>query len=150
MTASVIFAGLTRKLDYIKSLGVTAVWLLPFYPSPLKDDGYDIAHYEGVHPAYGTLRDFRAFLGRGARARTCASSPSSSSITRPISIRGSRRRARRSRGSANRDFYVWSDTDERTRAHGSSSSDTERSNWTWDPVARASTTGTASFTINRI
>ena len=56
------FGGLTEKLDYIQSLGVTAIWLLPFYPSPLRDDGYDIAHYEGVHPSYGTPEDFRRFL----------------------------------------------------------------------------------------
>ena len=63
------FRGLTEKLGYIKSLGVSCVWLLPFYPSPLRDDGYDIAHYEGVHPSYGTLKDFRTFLRDGARAR---------------------------------------------------------------------------------
>src|SRR6266496_3243662 len=56
------FPGLTAKLDYIQRLGVNCIWLLPFYPSPLKDDGYDIAHYEGVHPAYGTLKDFKTFL----------------------------------------------------------------------------------------
>ena len=56
------FAGLPQKLDYIQSLGVSAIWLQPFYPSPLRDDGYDIAHYEGVHPSYGTRRDFRTFL----------------------------------------------------------------------------------------
>ena len=56
------FAGLTEKLDYIQALGVSAIWLQPFYPSPLRDDGYDIAHYQGVNPSYGTRRDFRTFL----------------------------------------------------------------------------------------
>ena len=68
------FAGLTQKLDYIKSLNVSCIWLLPFYPSPLRDDGYDIAHYEGVHPSYGIRRDFRTFLDeaheRGIRVVT--------------------------------------------------------------------------------
>ena len=63
------FAGLTERLDYLKDLGVSCLWLLPFYPSPLRDDGYDIAHYQGVNPSYGTLRDFRTFL-RAARAGT--------------------------------------------------------------------------------
>src|SRR5512144_2259113 len=61
------FRGLTRKLDYIKDLGMTALWLLPFYPSPLKDDGYDIADYCGVHPMYGTLADFKTFLREAHR-----------------------------------------------------------------------------------
>jgi maltose alpha-D-glucosyltransferase/alpha-amylase len=56
------FLGLIRKLDYLQTLGVTCLWLLPFYPSPLKDDGYDIADYQNVHPAYGTLKDFRRFV----------------------------------------------------------------------------------------
>jgi len=68
------FNGLTSKLDYLQDLGVTALWLLPFYPSPLKDDGYDIANYTNVHPSYGTLRDFKNFLaeahGRGLRVIT--------------------------------------------------------------------------------
>ncbi len=69
------FEGLAQKLDYLQDLGVTALWLLPFYPSPLKDDGYDIADYNDMHPSYGTLHDFREFL-REAHAAGCASSPS--------------------------------------------------------------------------
>src|SRR5512144_2419027 len=61
------FRGLTEKLDYLQNLGITCIWLLPFYPSPLRDDGYDIARYEGVHPSYGTLRDFRHFLREAHR-----------------------------------------------------------------------------------
>jgi len=68
------FRGLAEKLDYIRDLGVTAIWLLPFYPSPLRDDGYDIADYKNVHPSYGTLRDFKHFL-REAHARGCWSLP---------------------------------------------------------------------------
>ena len=68
-TAWAIFRGLTEKLDYLQDLGVTAIWLLPFCPSPWKDDGYDISDYTGVHPAYGTLRDFKIFLKEAHRAR---------------------------------------------------------------------------------
>src|SRR5260221_14791005 len=102
------FAGLTQKLDYIKDLGVTAIWLLPFYPSPLKDDGYDIPDYCDVHPMYGTLGDFKVFLGaapqRGLRV-----------ITELVLNHTSDQhpwfqRARRAKpGSHWRDFYVWSE-----------------------------------------
>ena len=68
------FAGLTQKLDYLQDLGVTALWLLPFYPSPLRDDGYDIADYTDVNPSYGTLRDFQSFSARRTAA-ACGSSP---------------------------------------------------------------------------
>ena len=94
-TASATFPGLTQKLDYLQGLGVTCLWLLPFYPVAAADDGYDIADYESVHPSYGTLDDFKTFVARGARAAASGSSPSSSSTTPPISIRGSRRRGRR-------------------------------------------------------
>ena len=128
------FPGLTRKLDYVKSLGVTAIWILPFYPSPLKDDGYDIANYRGVHPAYGTLREFRAFLD-AAHARDLRV------ITELVINHTSdqhpwfdaARRARR--GSKKRDFYVWSDTEKRYEEVRVIFSDTEKSNWSWDPVA---------------
>ena len=78
-----------RRLDYLQDLGVTTLWLLPFYPSPGKDDGYDIADYRRINPDFGTMRDFRRFMTRGAAARSCASSPSWSSTTPPTSIRGS-------------------------------------------------------------
>ncbi len=102
------FPGLTSKLGYLEGLGIDTLWLLPFYPSPLKDDGYDIADYENIHPAYGTLDDFDRFIEEAHRRQASASSPSSSSITRPISIPGSRRRGGRPAGSPARDFYVWS------------------------------------------
>src|SRR5438105_3045226 len=130
------FGGLARKLDYLQDLGVTAVWLLPFYPSPLKDDGYDTADYLDVHPSYGTLRDFRRFL-REAHARDLRV------ITELVLNHTSDqhpwfKRARRSlAGSAARSFYVWSDTPERYKEARIIFKDFEHSNWTWDPVAGA-------------
>ncbi len=130
------FAGLTRRLDYLQSLGVDTIWILPFYPSPLRDDGYDVAHYQGVHPAYGTLRDVRRFL-REAHARRLRV------ITEMVMNHTSDQhpwfqQARHAPpGSAARDFYVWSDTDRRYEDVRVIFTDTETSNWTWDPVARA-------------
>ncbi|MEW6048125.1 MAG: maltose alpha-D-glucosyltransferase, partial [Bacillota bacterium] len=130
------FPGLTQKLDYIQSLGVTAVWLLPFYPSPLKDDGYDIADYFGVHPAYGTLRDFEVFLReahrRGIRVIT-ELVLNHTSDQHPWFQRSRRAKP----GSVWRNFYVWSDTPDRYREARIIFKDFEPSNWTWDPVARA-------------
>ncbi|HEY7066172.1 MAG TPA: maltose alpha-D-glucosyltransferase [Chloroflexota bacterium] len=130
------FRGLTEKLDYLRDLGVTAIWLLPFYPSPLRDDGYDIADYTDVHPSYGTLRDVRQFIQeahrRGLRVVTelvC----NHTSDQHPWF-----RRARRARpGSAARNFYVWSDTPERYQDARIIFKDFEKSNWTWDDEAQA-------------
>ncbi len=130
------FAGLARKLDYLRDLGVSALWLLPFYPSPLRDDGYDIADYEGVHPSYGTLADFKHFL-REAHARGLRV------ITELVLNHTSDQhpwfqRARRApRGSRERDFYVWSDSSDRYRDARIIFKDFETSNWAWDPVAGA-------------
>ncbi len=130
------FAGLTEKLDYLKDLGVTAVWLLPFYPSPLKDDGYDIADYTDVNPSYGTLQDFRTFL-REAHKRDLKV------ITELVINHTSDQhpwfqRARRARpGSRARDFYVWSPTVDRYTDARIIFKDFERSNWTWDIEAGA-------------
>ncbi len=130
------FRGLAEKLDYVRDLGVTAIWLLPFYPSPLRDDGYDIAGYDSVHPAYGTLADFKLFL-REAHARGLRV------ITELVVNHTSDQhpwfqRARRARpGSAHRDFYVWSDTTERYREARIIFKDFEVSNWAWDEVAQA-------------
>jgi maltose alpha-D-glucosyltransferase/alpha-amylase len=128
------FAGLTAKLDYLQDLGVTAIWLLPFYPSPLKDDGYDTADYTSIHPSYGTLRDCKRLLreahGRGLKV-----------ITELVLNHTSDQhpwfqRARRSPpGSAARDFYVWSDTAERYADARIIFTDFEHSYWTRDPVA---------------
>ncbi len=130
------FAGLLSKLDYIAELGVSAIWLLPFYPSPLLDDGYDIADYRGVNPEYGTLHDVKRFIQethkRGIRVIT-ELVVNHTSIQHPWF-----QRARRAKpGSVYRDFYVWSDTDQKYASTRIIFVDTERSNWTWDPVANA-------------
>ena len=130
------FPGLTARLDYIQSLGVTALWLLPFYPSPLKDDGYDIADYTGIHPSYGTMKDFRTFLA-GAHARGLR-------VIIELVLNHTSdqhpwfQRARRAKpGTVARDFYVWSDTPDRYREARIIFRDFEPSNWTLDPVAHA-------------
>ncbi len=130
------FRGLTAKLDYIKDLGVTAIWLLPFYPSPLKDDGYDIADYCAVNPSYGTLADFRAFLReahrRGLRVIT-ELVLNHTSDQHPWFQRARRAKA----GSHWRKFYVWSDTATEYQDARIIFRDVEQSNWTWDRVANA-------------
>ncbi len=130
------FTGLIEKLDYLQNLGITAIWLLPFYPSPLRDDGYDIANYRGVHPRYGTLGDFRRFVReahrRGLRVIT------ELVINHTSDQHPWFQAARRARpGSARRDFYVWSDTDTRFPETRIIFSDTEKSNWTWDQESGA-------------
>ncbi|HVR44897.1 MAG TPA: maltose alpha-D-glucosyltransferase [Thermoanaerobaculia bacterium] len=130
------FQGLTEKLDYLQDLGVTAVWTLPFYPSPLKDDGYDIARYTEVNPSYGELRDFRAFLKeahrRGIRVIT------ELVINHTSDQHEWFQRSRRAKpGTAWRDYYVWSDTPDRYRDARIIFKDFETSNWSWDPVADA-------------
>ncbi|GLQ38358.1 trehalose synthase [Rhizobium albus] len=130
------FQGLIERLDYIQALGATAVWLLPFYPSPLRDDGYDISDYRQVNPVYGRMRDFRAFVTaahkRGLRVIT------ELVINHTSDQHPWFQRARHAKpGSAARDFYVWSDTDEKFPETRIIFTDTETSNWTWDPVAKA-------------
>ncbi|MBI2835554.1 MAG: maltose alpha-D-glucosyltransferase [Acidobacteria bacterium] len=130
------FPGLTQKLDYLQSLGINALWLLPFYPSPLRDDGYDIAKYEGIHSAYGTLRDFKTFLreahGRGIRVIT------ELVLNHTSSDHPWFQAARRSPpGSSKRHFYVWGDTDKKHPDVRVMFVDTEKSNWTWDTEAKA-------------
>lgn len=129
------FRGLMQKLDYIQHLGVNTIWLLPFYPSPLKDDGYDIADYKAINPAYGTMRDFRTFVReahrRGLRVMT-ELVVNHTSDQHPWFQRA--RRARR--GSRWRDYYVWSDTDQKYAGTRIIFTDTEKSNWAWDPVAQ--------------
>ena len=125
------FRGLTRRLNYLADLGVTALWLLPFYPSPLRDDGYDIADYTSVHPAYGTVRDFRAFLRaaheRGLRVITEVVM-NHTSDQHPWFVRSRKAAA----GTVERDFYVWSDTSERYREARVIFKDFETSNWAYD------------------
>ena len=130
------FRGLVQKLDYIKDLGVTAIWLLPFYVSPLKDDGYDIADYHAVHPDYGTINDFRLFVREAHRRGLHV-------ITELVLNHTSDQHpwfqaARHApSGSIKRDYYVWSDTDRRWPETRIIFTDTESSNWAWDPVAKA-------------
>ena len=128
--------GLIEKLDYLEDLGVTALWLLPFYPSPLRDDGYDISDYFSVHPDVGTLADFRRFLdeahARGLRVVTELVLNHTSDQS-PWFQRARRAPAR----SRERDYYVWSDDPDRYRDARIIFRDFEPSNWTWDPVARA-------------
>jgi maltose alpha-D-glucosyltransferase/alpha-amylase len=130
------FPGLTRKLDYLRDLGITTIWLLPFYPSPLRDDGYDISEYTGVHPDCGTLHDFRIFLReaheRGLRVVT------ELVLNHTSDQHPWFQRARRSPpGGAWRDFYVWSDSPERYKEARVIFKDFEPANWSWDPVAKA-------------
>jgi maltose alpha-D-glucosyltransferase/alpha-amylase len=130
------FPGLTAKLDYLHSLGVNTLWLLPFYPSPMRDDGYDIADYTNIHSSCGTLRDFKVFV-REAHRRDLKI------VTELVLNHTSDRhewfqRARRSpAGSTHRDYYVWSDTPERYKDARIIFQDFEPSNWSWDPLAKA-------------
>ena len=130
------FPGLISKLDYIAELGVNAIWLLPFYPSPRLDDGYDIAEYTAVHPEYGTLDDVKRFIEeahrRGIRVIT------ELVINHTSDQHPWFQRARQAPlGSRERDFYVWSDNDQRYAGTRIIFLDTQRSNWTWDPAANA-------------
>jgi maltose alpha-D-glucosyltransferase/alpha-amylase len=128
------FSGLTSKLDYLQDLGVNTLWLLPFYPSPRRDDGYDISDYTSVHPEYGTLRDFKTFLReahrRGLRVVT------ELVLNHTSDQHAWFQRARRApKGSRWRDFYVWSDDAQQYLDARIIFTDSESSNWTWDPVA---------------
>ncbi|WP_430233699.1 maltose alpha-D-glucosyltransferase [Nitrosomonas communis] len=130
------FAGLTSRLDYLKELGVNTLWLLPFYPSPLRDDGYDISDYRGIHSNYGTLADFRTFLQEAHKRdlrviielvinHTSDQHPwfQAARVAQP--------------GSAKRNYYVWSDTVKKYEGTRIIFTDTEKSNWAWDEVAQA-------------
>src|SRR5450756_955519 len=130
------FRGLTDKLGYLQDLGVTAIWVLPFYPSPLRDDGYDISDYTSVNPSYGTLRDFRLFVSEAHRRGLRV-------ITELVANHTSDQhlwfqRARQAKpGTSMRDFYVWSDTSEKYQDARIIFKDFESSNWSWDRVAQA-------------
>jgi maltose alpha-D-glucosyltransferase / alpha-amylase len=129
------FPGLMQKLDYLQDLGINVIWLLPFFPSPLRDDGYDIANYHAIHPNYGTLEDFKAFLSaahaRGIRV-IIEMVLNHTSDQHPWF-----QESRGSRDNPKRDWYVWSDTDERYRGVRIIFLDTEMSNWAWDPVSKS-------------
>ncbi len=130
------FLGLIDKLDYLEDLGITALWLLPFYPSPLKDDGYDISDYTSIQPSYGNMQGFKRFVEeahrRGLRIIT------ELVINHTSDQHPWFQRARRApAGSRWRDFYVWSDTPDRYQEARIIFKDSESSNWAWDPIARA-------------
>ena len=129
------FPGLMQKLDYLQDLGINVIWLLPFFPSPLRDDGYDIANYRAIHPNYGTLEDFKAFLSaahaRGIRV-IIEMVLNHTSDQHPWF-----QESRSSRDNPKRDWYVWSDTDDRYREVRIIFLDTELSNWAWDPVSKS-------------
>ncbi len=126
--------GLIQRLPYLQNLGVTCLWLLPMYPSPLRDDGYDIADYFNIHPDYGTSDDFRQLVEeahrRGLRILT------ELVLNHTSDQHPWFQEARRDRNSPKRDWYVWSDTDQKYRGARIIFLDSERSNWTWDPVAQ--------------
>jgi len=130
------FRGLIKKLDYLEDLGITAIWILPFYPSPLKDDGYDIANYFNINPDYGNLHDFREFLREAHRRGIQV-------ITELVLNHTSDQHqwfqwSRREKpGSRWRNFYVWSDTPEKYKDARIIFKDFETSNWKWDPMAKA-------------
>jgi maltose alpha-D-glucosyltransferase/alpha-amylase len=129
------FRGLTQRLDYIQELGVDCVWLLPFYPSPLRDDGYDIAGFYEVSSLYGTMADFETFLAEAHRRglRVIADLVVNHTSDQHPWFQEARRDPR----SPKRDYYVWSDTDQKYRDARIIFVDTEKSNWTWDPEAQA-------------
>jgi maltose alpha-D-glucosyltransferase/alpha-amylase len=129
------FRGLTSKLDYLEELGVDCLWLLPMYPSPFRDDGYDIADYYSIHPGYGTMEDFRTFLdaahARGLRVIT------ELVLNHTSDQHAWFKEARSSRDHPRRNWYVWSDTDDRYAEARIIFLDTERSNWAWDPLSKS-------------
>ena len=129
------FPGLTEKLDYLQDLGVTALWLLPFYPSPLRDDGYDIAHYRSINSSYGTRRDFKVFVREAHRRglRVINELVINHTSDQHPWFQAARQAPK---GSKKRDFYVWSDSDEKYSDVRIIFTDTEKSNWTWDSVAQ--------------
>jgi maltose alpha-D-glucosyltransferase/alpha-amylase len=129
------FQGLQQRLDYLQDLGINTIWLMPFFPSPLRDDGYDIADYHTVHPSYGTLDDFEKFLA-SAHERSIRV------IIEMVSNHTSDQHpwfqeSRSSRENPRRDWYVWSDTDTLYKGARIIFLDTEKSNWAWDPISKS-------------
>jgi len=130
------FAGLISRLDYLQDLGITCIWLLPFFPSPLRDDGYDIASYDDVNPSYGTLNDFKTFLDAAHQRNMQVM------IELVINHTSDQhpwfKAARHApAGSPQRDMYVWSQSDQIYKEARIIFTDTEKSNWTWDETAKA-------------
>ncbi|HEX7272437.1 MAG TPA: maltose alpha-D-glucosyltransferase, partial [Casimicrobiaceae bacterium] len=129
------FQGLTEKLDYVKDLGVNTIWLLPFYPSPLRDDGYDVADYQNVNPLYGSLDEFRRFVTEAHRRdlRVITELVINHTSDQHPWFQAARRAPKDSR---ERNFYVWSDTPDKYKGTRIIFTDTEKSNWAWDDVAQ--------------
>lgn len=126
--------GLTSRLDYLANLGVNCIWLLPIYPSPLKDDGYDVSDYCNIHPTYGNLEDFKTLVAavHERNMKIIADLiPNHTSDQHEWF-----QKSRISKDSPYRDYYVWSDTDTKYKEARIIFTDTEPSNWTWDPVAK--------------
>ena len=130
------FPGLTQKLEYLQGLGINCLWLLPFYPSPLRDDGYDIADYENIHPSYGTLDDFDRFIETAHRLgiRVITELVINHTSDQHPWFQAARRAPA---GSRERDYYVWSDTNQKYQGVRIIFTDTETSNWQWDDTAKA-------------
>lgn len=130
------FQGIIQKLEYLEDLGINTIWLLPFYPSPLKDGGYDITDYTSIHPDYGTLNDFKQFI-KEAHNRNIKV------ITELILNHTSDehpwfKRAKRAKpNTRNRDFYIWSNTTEKFKDARTINTNSETSNWAWDAEASA-------------
>ena len=129
------FEGLAQKLDYLRELGIDAIWLMPFFPSPLRDDGYDISDYTSVHPSYGTLEDFKKFLAAAHERQIRV-------IVEMVLNHTSDQHpwfqeSRSSQDNPRRDWYVWSETDTRYRGARIIFLDTEMSNWAWDPISKS-------------
>ena len=129
------FQGLEQKLEYLQELGITAIWLMPFFPSPLRDDGYDIADYRSVHPSYGNLDDFKEFLksAHDHQIRVIIEMVMNHTSDQHPWFQQSRS----SRDNPYRDWYVWNETDDRYKGTRIIFIDTEMSNWAWDPVSKA-------------
>jgi maltose alpha-D-glucosyltransferase / alpha-amylase len=129
------FRGLTTKLDYLQELGINAIWLLPFYPSPLRDDGYDISDYTSVNPSYGSIEDFKTFLAaaHNRRIRVIIELVLNHTSDQHPWFQASRS----SQDNPKRDWYVWSDTDTRYQGVRIIFLDTEMSNWAWDPISKS-------------
>lgn len=129
------FQGLAQRLDYVQELGVDTIWLMPFFPSPLRDDGYDISDYRSVHPSYGTLDDFKAFL---SKAHDLGLGVIIEMVLNHTSDQHPWfQESRSSRDNPRRDWYVWSDTDNKYRGTRIIFLDTELSNWARDPISQS-------------
>ena len=128
--------GLIEKLDYIQDLGANCLWLLPFYPSPLRDDGYDISDYKALNPVYGSIDDFKNLIAEAHRRgiRLITELVLNHTSDQHPWFQASRLAPP---GSPARDFYVWNDNDRKYQDVRIIFQDSEKSNWTWDPVAQA-------------